>query len=69
MTVTQSLVRLNTKNLSLYFCSFNPYGSTRHDYHGWEFFLMLGSMVFDPTHPKSKKIQTIGIQSRPDLKE
>jgi hypothetical protein len=30
---------------------------------------MLEPMVFNPTHPKSKKIQTIGIQSRPGLNE
>jgi hypothetical protein len=32
-------------------------------------FFMLGPMVFNPIHPKSKKIQTIGIQSRPGLKK
>jgi hypothetical protein len=30
-------------------------------------FTMLGLMVFNPTQPKSKKIQTIGIQFRSGL--
>jgi hypothetical protein len=30
MIVTQSLVGLNLKTSSLYFCLFNPYGLTRH---------------------------------------
>jgi hypothetical protein len=30
---------------------------------------MVGPMVFNPTHPNSKKIQTIGIQSKPGLNE
>jgi hypothetical protein len=30
---------------------------------------MLGPMIFNSAHPKSEKIQIIGIQSRPDLDE
>jgi hypothetical protein len=69
-SVIQFLVGLNLKISSFFQSIWINYTWVKYYTHSWEFFLMLGSVVFNLTHPKSKqKIQIIRIQSRLGLNE
>jgi hypothetical protein len=67
MIIGQFLVGLNLKILSFYFCSFNPYGSTRYSW--LRFFSLIFGCVVLIQLILNKKIQTIGIQFKPGLNE